>query len=138
MSYCRIFLVKNLGMVFLTKGLFCGINRPQDPESLSEMEKKHVPVLDVPGKVSAGEPFKVTISVGSIPHVMDKEHHIQWIDLYSGGNFLTKIVLTPVFTRAEVTVSLVKSGGHKTATLRAVERCNIHGMWEASREIVVE
>ncbi len=83
-------------------------------------------------------PFKVTISVGSIPHVMETGHHIQRIDLYSGENLLANVLLTPVFTRAVATITVVKGGAHKSSTLRAVERCNLHGLWEARKEISVE
>jgi superoxide reductase len=120
------------------KGLFCGINRPEEPANLSEMEMKHIPIIEAPGTVQAGEPFQVTIQVGEIPHVMEEGHHIQWIDLYSGENFLGKVILTPVFTRAEVTLTLVKGGGHGTSTLRAVERCNLHGLWEGTKEITIK
>jgi superoxide reductase len=92
------------------KGLFCGINLPEDPADLSEMEKKHIPVIEAPDTVKAGEAFQVTIRVGEVPHVMEEGHHIQWIDLYSGGNFLGKVILTPVFTRPQVTLALVKGG----------------------------
>ncbi len=128
-----IICCKSSGVVFLEKGLFCGINRPKDATNLSELEKKHVPVIESPDKVKAGKPFNVTVKIGSIPHVMETGHHIQWIDIYSGENFLAKVLLTPVFTRAEVTVTLVKGGAHKTSKLRAVERCNLHGLWEARK-----
>ncbi len=133
-----IICCKSSGVVFLEKGLFCGINRPKDAANLSELEKKHVPVIESPDKVKAGEPFNVTVKIGSIPHVMEQGHHIQWIDIYSSENFLAKVLLTPVFTRAEVTVTLVKGGAHKTSKLRAVERCNLHGAWESSKVLVIE
>lgn len=117
--------------------LFCGLNRPKDPENMTELEKKHTPVIECPDNVKAGEPFQVKIKVGEIPHIMEEGHHIQWIDLYSGQNFNARIDLTPVFTRAEVTITLQKSGGHRTSTLRAIERCNLHGQWEATKEITV-
>lgn len=120
------------------KGLFCGINTPKDLSNLSEMEKKHIPVIDAPGEVRAGEPFKVTIKVGEIPHVMDEGHHIQWIDVYFGQNFYTRLQLTPVFTRPEVTVTLVKGEAHEVRTMRVVERCNLHGLWEATKEIQIK
>jgi superoxide reductase len=119
------------------KGLFCGINRPQDPTNLTEMEKKHIPVVICPDTVKAGEPFQVTIKVGEIPHVMDEGHHIQWIEVYFGQNFYIRVDLTPVFTRPEVTVTLVKGGKHRTSTLRVIERCNLHGLWETTREITI-
>ena len=120
------------------KSLFCGVNNPADASNLSDMEKKHVPVIPAPDTVTAGEAFEVTVNVGSTPHVMEEVHHIQWIDLYSGGNFITKVILTPVFMTAKATINMVKSGAHETATLRAVSRCNVHGMWESEKEIAVK
>jgi superoxide reductase len=90
------------------KSLFCGVNNPADASNLTDMEKK------------------------------EEVHHIQWIDLYSGGNFITKVILTPVFMTAKATINMVKSGAHETATLRAVIRCNVHGMWESEKEIAVK
>jgi superoxide reductase len=113
------------------------MNKPADPANLTETEKKHMPVISCPDTVKAGEPFKVNIKVGEIPHVMQEGHSIQWIDVYSGENFLVRIDLTPVFTVAEVTITLVKAGKHRTSALRAVERCNLHGQWEAVKQITV-
>ncbi|MCK5661001.1 MAG: class II SORL domain-containing protein [Methanosarcinales archaeon] len=120
------------------KCMFCGINVPADESNLTDAEKKHIPVITAPDTVKAGEPFDVTIEVGSIPHVMEIAHHIQWIDLYSGENFISKVILTPEFTKAKVTLTLVKSGAHPTTPLSAIERCNVHGLWKATKEIKVE
>jgi len=120
------------------KGLFCGINKPQDPSNLSEMEKKHIPVIDCPDRVKAGEPFKVSIKVGELPHVMEEGHHIEWIEVKVGENFYERVDLTPVLTRPEVTVTLVKGEKHERRTLRVIERCNLHGLWEATKDITVE
>ncbi len=119
------------------KGLFCGTNVVLDRKNASAMEKKHVPVIDCPDTVMAGEPFEVRINVGEIPHVMEETHHIQWIDVYFGQNYHARVDLTPVFTRPEVTLTIVKGGKHRETTLRVVERCNIHGQWETSKKITV-
>ncbi len=119
------------------KGLFCGNNKPADPANMTDAEKKHMPVIDCPDSVKAGEPFQVKINVGEMPHVMEEAHHIQWIEVSSGHNFNARIDLTPVFTRPEVTVTLVKGSKHTKGTLRVVERCNIHGQWEATKEITI-
>ncbi|MHB0915499.1 MAG: class II SORL domain-containing protein [Thermoleophilia bacterium] len=117
------------------KGLFCGNNTPADPANLSEMEKKHVPVIDCPDTVTPGEPFEVTIKVGELPHVMEEGHHIQWLEVYFSSNFYARIDLTPAFTVPEVTLKLVRHSAHKTGTMRVIERCNIHGQWETTKEI---
>ncbi|MEO5361925.1 MAG: class II SORL domain-containing protein [Nitrospirota bacterium] len=117
------------------KSLFCGMNKPADPGNLTETEKKHMPVIDCPDTVKAGEPFKVNIKVGEIPHVMQEAHSVQWIEVFSGENFKVRIDLTPVTTLPDVTVTLVKSGKHRTSAIRVVERCNLHGQWEAVKQI---
>jgi len=119
------------------KGLFCGINVPADPANMTEAEKKHTPVIECPDVVKAGEPFKVNINVGEIPHVMEEGHHIQWIEVYFKNNFLARIDLTPKFTKPEATITLEKQSKHPTSTLRVIERCNLHGQWEATKEISV-
>lgn len=121
------------------KGLFCGINIPKDLANLSDMEKKHLPVIEAPDEVKAGEPFQATIKIGEITHVSEEAHHIQWIDVYFGQNFYTRIELTPAFTCPEVTVSLVRhgKGTHKAGNMRVIERCNLHGLWESTKEIKV-
>lgn len=119
------------------KGLFCGINKPKDPANMTESEKKHTPAIECPDTVKAGEPFQVKIKVGEVPHVMEEGHHIQWIDVYFKQNFYARIDLTPVFTRPEVTVMLQRHSKHSTSTLRVIERCNLHGQWEASKEITI-
>lgn len=120
------------------KGLFCGINKPEDAANLTESEKKHIPVIECPNKVKAGEPFQIKINVGEMPHVMDEAHHIQWIEVRSGENLYERVELTPVFTRPEITLTLVKGGKHRISALRVIERCNLHGMWESTKEITVE
>ncbi len=120
------------------KGLFCGINKPKDTANLTETEKKHIPVFECPDKVKSGEPFQIKIKVGEIPHVMEEGHHIQWIEVKSGENFYERVDLTPVFTRPEITLTLIKGGKHEKRTLRVIERCNVHGLWEAVKEITIE
>lgn len=120
------------------KGLFCGVNQPADAGNLTEMEKKHIPVIDCPDTVKAGESFQVKIRVGEIPHVSEEAHHIQWIEVKTGENLYARVELTPVLSIPEVTVSLRKAGKHRSSTLRVLERCNIHGLWEAVKEVKVE
>lgn len=119
------------------KGLFCGNNHPKDPSNLTETEKKHMPVIECPDQVKAGEPFVLKVKVGEIPHVMEQGHHIQWIDIYSGQNFNVRVDLTPQFTRPEISVTLQKGDKHNKATIRVIERCNLHGQWEAVKEITI-
>lgn len=92
-------------------------------------------MIDCPDEAQAGTPFQLSIKVGEIPHVMEEAHFVQWIDLYSGSNFYARFELTPVFTRPEVTITLLKGSKHTTAKFRVLARCNLHGQWEAQKEV---
>lgn len=119
------------------KGIFCGINRPADSANLTDLEKKHVPVVECPDTVTVGEPFTVKVKIGDNPHVMEEGHFIQWVEVKFGENLYARTELTPVFSRPEITFTLVKGGKHSTRTMRVIERCNLHGLWESTKEITI-
>ncbi len=115
--------------------------------------EKHVPVIECPTEVQAGEFFEVKASIGKeIAHPNTTEHHIAWITLYflpEGEKFIYDVghfefnahgasAQGPnegtVYTHHAVT-AWMKTG--KSGTLFAVSYCNIHGLWESSREIKV-
>lgn len=104
--------------------------------------EKHVPVIDAPDKVKKGEWFEVEVCVGKeIPHPNTVEHYIAWIELYAmpeGAPFILRIgrydfspTLHDPFVKAKIKLE-------KNAKLIALSYCNIHGLWESSKEITVE
>ncbi len=114
-------------------------------------KEKHTPVIECPDQVKAGEPFEVKVSLGKeIAHPNTTEHHISWISLYfhpEGDKFTYDVGhfefnahgqsaagpnQGPVYTHPTVIASLKVS---KAGTLHAMSCCNIHGLWESSKEI---
>ena len=115
--------------------------------------EKHVPVIECPNSVSAGENLDVTITVGKeISHPNTTEHHIRWVQLffkpdgenttYEAGNYEFTAHgespeganAGPVYTHHSIKTSL---NINKPGTLIAASLCNIHGLWESSREIKI-
>jgi superoxide reductase len=115
--------------------------------------EKHVPVIECPEQVKAGEVFGVTLTVGKeIPHPNTTEHHIRWIVLYfqgqddkfpyevgraeftAHGEAVAGANQGPAYSHPQATVWL-KLG--KSGVLYAASSCNIHGLWENSRPITV-
>jgi len=114
-------------------------------------KEKHAPVIECPDQVKADEVFEVKVGLGKeIAHPNTTEHHISWITLYfhpEGEKFTHQVGhfefsahgestagpnQGPVHTHHEVTTSLKVS---KPGTLHALALCNIHGLWESSKEI---
>ncbi len=115
--------------------LFAQVNRPKDMDNMTDLEKKHLPVISAPESVRADECFSVTVEVGKLlPHPNEHEHHIEFIDLYEDKVFLCRADFSGIKICPTVTfcVSLQKSG-----TLRAFSSCNLHGQWEGTHEITV-
>lgn len=116
--------------------LLSGVNRVEDTENPTDLEKKHVPVISAPIEVKVGETFEVTVEVGKLlEHPNDPDHFINFIQLYAGRVYLARLDLVPVRTKPimKVTVQLSKNLG----PLRAFEWCNIHGAWESDKPIAV-
>ena len=108
-------------------------------EAISKVES-HTPKIEAPSKVKANEVFEVKIKVG--PHPSTVEHSIRRIELYfyeEGRKFnpilLASIDLTPVYTEPDIKITLKLK---KSGVLYAIGYCNLHGLWEARKEIIVE
>jgi len=85
--------------------------------SVDAAKEKHVPVIEKNGNV-------YTVKVGSVPHPMEKEHYIEFIEL---------------LTEARVYHAFLDPGKKPEATftvegkvIGAREYCNIHGLWKSA------
>ncbi len=95
----------------------CGAPMVLQKEKKSEEgNEKHLPVME---KTEHG----VKVKVGSIPHPMLEEHHIEWIEVIAGGKAYREF-LSPT-GKPEATFCV----DGKIEALR--EYCNVHGLWKA-------
>lgn len=120
--------------------LLTKVNKAEDCSNMSDLEKKHVPVIEAPDSVKAGEPFDVTVTVGKLlAHPNEAEHHIEWVDLYADYLFLARLDVAAVTTapKATLSVCLTPEMVAGDGVLRAFEKCNMHGVWEGKKAIKV-
>ena len=121
-------------------GVFKGINRVKDPANKTVLEKKHVPVISVPAKVKAGEPFNLDVVVGETIHPMGPSHWIEYLQLnvlnepagtvsFRSNGFLKSI--------ARFNVVLDDKYRGKSIPLVIQLRCNLHGIWEGYTNVEV-
>jgi len=100
------------------------VNLIADRDSASDFEKKHAPHIAVES-VDGGH--RVTVTVGwDVPHPNQPDHYITWIELLAGGAPICRFELSPVATAPVVSVVVAVDPG---TTLRAIEHCNLHGLW---------
>ena len=117
-------------------------------------EEKHVPVIECPDKVKAGEVVKVSVGLGkAVEHPNTTAHHISNVQVFfspdddkftyelgrfefnAHGESVEGADAGPVYTHHEVTLAFKTS---KAGTLHAVSLCNIHGLWESWKRVEVE
>ncbi len=115
--------------------------------------EKHVPVIECADTVEKDTAFDVKVSLGKeVAHPNTTEHHIRWITVYfhpEGDKFNYEVGHFefnahgesadgpnegPVYTDHRVTTSFRVAG---PGTIHAVSFCNIHGLWESSKDISV-
>ena len=118
-------------------GLFCQVNRAKAPNNKEAIEQKHLPVINVPDAIKSQQFSDVKITVGEIEHPNENGHFIQWIELYVGDVYLGRFAFAPVMTKPEITIPLSIAHGNRKTVLRAVSRCNLHGIWESTKEIKI-
>lgn len=121
--------------------LFDGINRVKDPAKKTPLEKSHSPVISAPTSVKAGEPFVVEVSIGENIHVMGPAHWIEYIELAIGNEPAGRIEFQPKgYLKPKVSFTVVvpkEAVITGKLTLVALQRCNLHGLWESSQDISV-
>jgi superoxide reductase len=79
-------------------------------------KEKHVPVVE---KTEKG----VKVKVGSVPHPMEEEHYIAWVEVITDGGVLRKFLKPGETPEAEFEV---------TGDIKLVrEYCTIHGHWKS-------
>jgi superoxide reductase len=102
------------------------VNRVTDLAAASDFEKKHTPQIDIDEVDGA---YVVTVTVGAeVPHPNQPDHYITWIELLADGAPIARFDLVPVATAPTVSVVVDLDPG---TVVRAVEHCNLHGLWAA-------
>ena len=115
------------------------LNMP-DWNNLTVMAKKHTPIIEAPAKVKANESFAVKIKIGGIDgveHPNTLSHWINWVALYAGERLISRVEFGAELSDGYVvTVNVTLPS---SATLRAQEFCNLHGVWEGkAKKVTVE
>lgn len=103
------------------------IKTPKDAANLSELEKKHIPVILLEKKCGLipGGCTDVHVKIGEIQHPMTPEHRIDFIDFYIDKKYVSRVKLTPEKLNPAACLHLKANGGRLTA----VDSCNLHGSW---------
>jgi superoxide reductase len=123
-------------------------------QSADWKQEKHVPVIEAPDKVNKGEFFAIKLTIGKeVAHPNKTEHHIRWIAAYfqpttdkfpyqigkalftAHGESTKGPDTSSVYTHHESSFQMKTD---KSGTIFATSYCNIHGLWQNSKEIEVE
>ncbi len=104
------------------------IKTPADPESLTEIEKMHMPVVKISRNCSGDDDNDCTsliIKVGEIEHAMDNEHLIDFVDLYINKKYFSRLT----FTAKKIHPAALFYLAFNSGTLSVIASCNTHGSW---------
>jgi len=77
--------------------------------------EKHVPVVE--------KADTVKVKVGSIPHPMESEHYIEWVEIIADGKVYRQFLKPGEEPVAEFEI--------KADNVVARAYCNVHGLWKS-------
>ena len=115
------------------ESLWKKINRLKNPQNETGLEKLHIPVIDAPHSVKAGDVFDVGIVVGKTIHPMGPTHWIEYVQMDIGnepGGMVTFRSHGFVKPMSRFGVVLDQGLKGKTISLVATLKCNLHGIWQ--------
>ena len=81
--------------------------------------EKHVPVIE---KTNNG----IKVKVGPIPHPMEENHYIEWVQLFVDGQSYRQFLKPGEAPEVEFRIIT-----NNTEQLTAREFCNVHGLWKS-------
>jgi superoxide reductase len=83
-------------------------------------KEKHVPIVEETEK-------GIKVKVGLIPHPMEENHYIEWIEIMNSGAGCRKYLKS-----GDLPESFFESAGDN---VKARAYCNIHGLWQSVKII---
>ncbi|MCD6156524.1 MAG: class II SORL domain-containing protein [Candidatus Atribacteria bacterium] len=122
-------------------------------QSADWRSEKHVPVIDGPQEVKAGDIAQFEVAVGKeISHPNTTEHHIRWLEVFflpQGAKFPFAVARFDFEAHGESVEGPNKGAAYtepkvsfylklnQSGRLFASSCCNIHDLWQSSKEITV-
>ncbi len=79
--------------------------------------EKHVPVIE-------RTPSGIKVKIGSVPHPMEEDHYIEWVEIITGDKIYRKSFKPGDKPEAEFAVT--------SENIEAREYCSIHGLWRTA------
>ncbi|RJQ19379.1 MAG: hypothetical protein C4560_06145 [Nitrospiraceae bacterium] len=116
------------------------VKKPAEDGTLSEIEKKHVPIITVlkePRLVPERQGIDIHIRVGEVEHLMEKEDYITFIDFYFDDLHVNRKCLGRVsfMCRRMQPAATFHLNTQTSGIITILSNCCAHGSWIAEANI---
>ena len=92
-----------------------------------EKELLHKPYITLTKPLKKGEENEFMVQIGRIPHPMEANHHIDWIEIYVNNQLLEKIDFDiSIDKEAKTFFSTI---WNDNTLIEIKSQCNLHGLW---------
>jgi len=90
-----------------------------EENTVDAAQEKHNPVIE---KTENG----VRVEVGEVPHPMEEDHYIEWIEIIADGRSYRKFLKPGDAPETEFDIAAEE--------ITAREYCNLHGLWSSRQK----
>jgi superoxide reductase len=88
------------------------------PKTEDQGKEKHVPVIE-------DSPQGIKVKVGSVPHPMEDNHYIKWLEVITDNGIQKKFLKPGQSPEASFEI--------KGKVIEVRDYCNIHGFWHTKK-----
>jgi len=100
-----------------------------------DIELMHLPYIKLGDEFSPQKENEIVIQVGRIPHPMEKDHYIQWIEIWQNNTLLKREEFDPLKDKEAKLYFLLPKNLDSSQKLTIKSFCNLHGLYQTQLDL---
>ncbi|MCD6085440.1 hypothetical protein J7J41_00385 [bacterium] len=100
-----------------------------------DIELMHLPYFKLGNSFNSNKENEIVIQIGRIPHPMEKNHYIKWIEIWQNNKLLRREEFNPLREKEAKIYFVVPKDIDTSKELTVKSFCNLHGLYQAKIDL---
>ena len=100
-----------------------------------DIELMHLPYVKLGNDFEPNKENEIVIQIGRIPHPMEKNHYIKWIEIWQGNKLLRREEFDPLRDKEAKLYFVIPKDIETSEKLTIKSFCNLHGLYQTQLDL---
>ncbi len=100
-----------------------------------DIELMHLPYFKLGNNFDPNKENEIVIQIGRIPHPMEENHYIKWIEIWQNNKLLRREEFDPLREKEAKIYFVIPKDIDTSKELIVKSFCNIHGLYQAKIDL---